>query len=122
MLIWEAHKGKIESAAFSADGRYLATATGNTRLVYLWDPSTGKLVRKLDGNWPSGLGLGSVKSVCFAPQAPLLAAGSARSERAWSRVANTCRALSGTYPRIKTPALTTACRHAGSMGAMNCTR
>jgi WD40 repeat protein len=83
MLVWQAHKGRIESAAFSADGRLLATATGGTRLVHLWEPSTGKLVRKLNGDWPSGVGLGAVKSVCFAPQAPLLAAGTDRSVTVW---------------------------------------
>jgi WD40 repeat protein len=83
MLIWQAHKGKIESAAFSADGRLLATATGGTRTVYLWDPTTGHLVRRLAGTWPSGLRLGSVKAVAFARDAPLLAAGTSRSVTVW---------------------------------------
>ena len=46
MLVWQAHKGKIESAAFSPDGQFLATATGGTQAVYLWNPTTGKLVHK----------------------------------------------------------------------------
>jgi WD40 repeat protein len=77
MLVWQAHKGKIESAAFSADGRLLATATGGTSLPYLWDPTSGKLVRKLAG------ASGTVKSVCFAPDAPLFAAGTHRSVTVW---------------------------------------
>jgi WD40 repeat protein len=77
VLIWQAHKGKIESAAFSPDGRLLATATGGTRTPYLWEPTTGKLVRKLDG------ATRVVKSVCFAPDAPLFAAGTALSVVVW---------------------------------------
>ncbi len=77
MLIWQAHKGKIESAAFSPDGQLLATATGGTRASYLWEPTTGKLASKLAG--ASGL----VKSVCFAPDGPLFAAGTARSVCVW---------------------------------------
>lgn len=83
MLIWQAHKGKIESAAFSADGRFLATTTGITRMVYLWEPTTGKLVRKLTGDWLDGRQLGAVESVAFAPGAPLLAAGTQRSVTVW---------------------------------------
>ena len=83
MLIWQAHKGKIESAAFSADGQFLATATGGTRTVYLWEPTTGKLVRKLEGNDSPDPNLNKVKSVAFAPDAPLLAAGTARGVGVW---------------------------------------
>jgi WD40 repeat protein len=84
MLVWQAHKGKIESMAFAPDGRFLATATGGTRTVYLWEPTTGKLARKLTGDWPDGhRGLGAVLSVAFAPDAPLLAAGTYRSVTLW---------------------------------------
>ncbi|QJW93672.1 WD40 repeat domain-containing protein [Frigoriglobus tundricola] len=77
MLIWQAHKGKIESAAFSPDGQLLATATGGTSAPYLWEPTTGKRARTLAG------ASGPVKSVCFAPDAPLFAAGTARSICVW---------------------------------------
>ena len=83
MLVWQAHKGKIESMAFAPDGRLLATATGGTRTVYLWEPTTGQLVRKLTGDWPDGRTLESVKSVAFAPKAPLFAAGTSRSVTVW---------------------------------------
>ncbi|WP_439620616.1 WD40 repeat domain-containing protein [Gemmata sp.] len=84
MIAWKAHGGTIESMAFSADGRVLATATGGTRTVHLSDPTTGALARKLTGDWPDGRGLHSVKAVAFAPHAPLLAAGSARSVAVWN--------------------------------------
>jgi WD40 repeat protein len=77
MRIWQAHKGKIESASFSPDGSLLATATGGTRTPYLWNPATGELVRKPHGSY------GTVWSVCFAPDAPMFAAGTAASITIW---------------------------------------
>jgi WD40 repeat protein len=77
MLIWQAHKGKIESVAFSPDGQFLATATGSARVPYLWEPTSGKRVRKLDG------GRGGVMTVSFAPQAPIFAAGTDECVRLW---------------------------------------
>ena len=82
MIVWKAHVGKIESMAFSANGQLLATATGGTRTVHLWEP-TGNLVRKLTGNWPNGRSLGTVKAVAFASGAPLLAAATSRSVTLW---------------------------------------
>jgi WD40 repeat protein len=83
VIVWKAHVGKIESMAFLADGQLLATATGGTRTVHLWEPTTGKPVRKLTGNWPDGRTLGAVKSVAFASGAALLAAGTSRSVALW---------------------------------------
>jgi WD40 repeat protein len=77
MLIWQAHKGKIESAAFSPDGKFLATATGGTTAPYLWEPTSGKLIRRPEG------ASGKIKSVCFAPHAPLFAAGTDESVTVW---------------------------------------
>lgn len=83
MIVWKAHVGKIESMAFAADGQLLATATGGTRTVHLWEPNSGKFVRKVTGNWPDGRTLGTVKAVAFAPGAPLLAAATDRSVTVW---------------------------------------
>lgn len=83
MIVWQAHKGKIESLAFSTDGRFLATATGGTRTVHLWDATTGTLARKLSANWPDARSLGAVKAVAFAPGAPLVVAATDRSATVW---------------------------------------
>jgi WD40 repeat protein len=77
MLIWQAHKGKIESAAFSPDGQLFATATGGARFPYLWEPTSGKLVRKLEG------AADDVQAVAFAPDAPLFAAGTPAGTAVW---------------------------------------
>jgi WD40 repeat protein len=77
MFIWQAHKGKIVSAAFAPDGSLFATATGGARLPYLWEPTSGKLVRKLEG------ALDVVQSVSFAPDGPLFAAGTPVGITVW---------------------------------------
>jgi len=45
----EGHKAKVRSLAFSPDGRFVATTAGNSKFVWLWEATTGKLVRKLLG-------------------------------------------------------------------------
>lgn len=82
MFVWQAHRGKVRSLAFSPDGSLLATATGTGRLVSLWNPTTGALVRKLQ---PVGADR-AVWSVAFAPGAPLVAAGLSASVCVWSTV------------------------------------
>src|SRR5262249_8165885 len=79
MFVWQAHKGKVRSLAFSPDGRLLATATGTGRFVTLWDPSTGQSVRKLD----PGADERPVLSVAVAPSARLGAACTTDSVRVW---------------------------------------
>lgn len=83
MLVWQAHKGKIESMAFAPDGRLLATATGGTCNVHMWDPTSGKLARKPDTD-AQGQKLTPVKSVAFARDAPLFAAGTYRRVTVWN--------------------------------------
>jgi WD40 repeat protein len=77
MLVWQAHKGGIEPAAFSPDGALLATATGDTRAPHLWESATGKLVRTVEG------ASGRVQSVCFASGAKLFAAGTSWNVYVW---------------------------------------
>src|SRR5262245_2542569 len=76
MFRWQAHKGAIQSLAFSPAADLLATATGSTRSIHLWDPRTGKRVRKLEAG-------GAVQAVAFAPGAPLVAAAVRGLVRVW---------------------------------------
>lgn len=45
----EAHQGWVRAIAVSPDGKFLATC-GNDRLVKVWDPATGTLVRAFSGH------------------------------------------------------------------------
>ena len=47
MLVWHKHKAKVRSLAFSPDSRHIITTAGISRYVWLWEATTGKLVRKL---------------------------------------------------------------------------
>jgi len=47
VLVWQAHRSKIRSLSFSADGRLIATTAGLSKFVWLWDAKTGRIVRNL---------------------------------------------------------------------------
>src|SRR5262245_33016273 len=59
----------FNSVAFSPDGRWLASGSADNA-VKLWDASSGKLVRSLEGHRDS------VRSVAFSPDGRWLASGS----------------------------------------------
>src|SRR5207302_1784441 len=60
----------VNSLVFSPDGKFLATASSDRR-VMVWDVATGKKLLDLGGH------LGSVNSVAFSPDGKRLASGSA---------------------------------------------
>jgi WD40 repeat protein len=57
------HPGRVESMAFTPDGKQLATTTPADAVVRVWDVATAELVREL----PLGGGADSVTLVGFAP-------------------------------------------------------
>jgi WD40 repeat protein len=50
MRTWQPHTSRLSSLVFSPDGKLLATTAGESKLVWLWDATTGAIVRKLQGN------------------------------------------------------------------------
>ncbi len=47
MLVWKGHKAKLRSLVFAPDGQRIATTAGDSKFVWLWESTTGKLIRKL---------------------------------------------------------------------------
>jgi WD40 repeat protein len=59
------HDGDVNTFALSADGKTLATASG--QVVVLWDSATGKELRRLEGH------TGTVRSLAFTADGRTLA-------------------------------------------------
>lgn len=57
---------RIQSLAFSSDGKYLAVGDDDAA-IHLWDYKTGKLLRKLTGDW-------GIHALAFSPDSTFLAA------------------------------------------------
>src|SRR3954469_4387679 len=64
--------GKLDAIAFSPDGLTLATASGDSRTVTLWDVASGRERASLAGHQ------GPIWSVAFSPDGRRLAAASGR--------------------------------------------
>ena len=78
MRTWQPHTTRLSSLVFSPDGKLLATTAGQSRLVWLWDATTGALVRKLSGHeFPA-------RAAAFSPDGKHLAAMQAGPDvRVW---------------------------------------
>src|SRR5437870_1393893 len=63
------HGNHISSLAYSPDGKVLASA-GYDNAVRIWDPATGKELRKLGGSY------NPLSSVSFSPDGKTIVAGS----------------------------------------------
>src|ERR1700692_276653 len=71
------HDGFVSALAFTPDGKTLFTASAD-HLIRVWDPATGKEVRRLEGHKDA------VRSLALAPDGKTLASGSAdRTVRVW---------------------------------------
>ncbi|HBJ38710.1 MAG TPA: hypothetical protein DDZ51_28955 [Planctomycetaceae bacterium] len=64
------HKDEVESAIFSADERFIATASYDQKII-LWDAKTFEQIRTLEGH------NGAVLSIAFTPDSSVLVSGSA---------------------------------------------
>jgi WD40 repeat protein len=77
----EGHKERIYSLAFSPDGNYLVSGSGD-HLVKLWGVESQKEVTSLEGHG------GCVYSVVFSPDGKYLASGSDdNTVKLWSMLA-----------------------------------
>ena len=75
--VLKGHKGWVNSVAFSADGRMLASGSYD-QTVRLWDVQTGQEIRGLKGH------KGGVSSVAFSADGRMLASGSTdQTVRLW---------------------------------------
>jgi len=70
----QGHTGLVHSVAFSPDGKFIVTGSGD-HTARLWDVQTGQLLLTLQGH------TGSVSSVAFSPDRQSVATGS------WDRTA-----------------------------------
>ncbi len=74
----ESHRGPINAAAFSADGKVCATG-GDDNRICLWDTSSGSLLHRIDGEHK-----GAVTSLSFLADGRLVSAGKDRAMMVWS--------------------------------------
>ncbi|MCZ8126387.1 MAG: serine/threonine protein kinase [Microcystis sp. LE19-114.1B] len=84
------HSGTVDSLAYSPDGRYLASGSGD-KTIKIWEVATGKQLRTLTGHSDT------VSSVVYSPDVRYLASGSNdKTIKVWDVVTGTeLRTLTG---------------------------
>jgi WD40 repeat protein len=87
MLILKGHKGRLRCLAFSADGRFLASAAGKGKAVSLWDTARGKRLGFLSGD-----AFGRLTSLAFGPAGLLVSANRYGPIRVWDTATRELRA------------------------------
>ncbi len=85
-LILRGHTDRVDALAFSADSHRIATASWD-RTVRVWDPSTGGLIRTLQG------ANGALTGLAIAPDGRVVASGRDRILTIWDASGNAIQRL-----------------------------
>ncbi|WYZ35562.1 hypothetical protein EsH8_X_000209 [Colletotrichum jinshuiense] len=111
----EEHKFGVRSVAYSANGRWLASASGD-KTVKVWDAETGACMHTLEGvclepNHDEVIYKAGVHSVAFSADSKRLAAGSSdKTVKVWNPATGACiKTLKGHDNEIRSVAFSSDC-------------
>lgn len=76
------HSGSVLCISFSPDGRYIASGS-NDKIIKLWEATTGKLIRKIEGH------ADMILSINFSPDGRYISSGG------WDKTVKVWEAQSG---------------------------